>query len=71
MSDETSQPPQQEQPQSVERCTDPAAVAAAVISTVGALSPVVAWGLGKLDDHNAQKQDQPQVILPPGVEDDS
>ena len=78
MSDETPQPQQPENVngasvESVERIERSAGT---VITDVAlGLSPLlpVAAQMGKdwWDDHNAQKQDQPQVILPPGVEDAS
>jgi hypothetical protein len=50
-----------------ERCIGGAVMDAAVI-IAPTLPVVAAWGLKKLDEHNEQKQQQPEIILPPGTE---
>jgi hypothetical protein len=55
-----------------ERCIRGGAVMDAALIAAGTLGPtlpvVAQWGKDAWDAHNEQKQEQPEIILPPGTE---
>jgi hypothetical protein len=75
MHDETPQPEPAAQTENTNPSDDPAierSITGSIINdAVQVIAPAVpivtAWGLAKLDQHNESKPDAPEIILPPGV----